>query len=129
MSKAAKSIFGGTDRSAQRKTAEQNNMSRAFIQKQMGEAQQSLGQGFGGAYNILAGSIPQQAQAFQQGNVAAQNYLTGGMPAFQNAVMGGPMNYGKTYAPQAFQMQLPQMPNQQLPAGFNPLGGMPSGGQ
>ena len=123
MSKAAKAIFGGSDRTAQRKTEAQNNLSREFIQKQMGQGQQALSQGFGGAYNLLSGAIPQQAQAFQQGNMAAQNYLIGGMPAFQNAIMGGPMNYGKTYSPQPFQMQIPQMNTQQFAPQFNPLAG------
>jgi hypothetical protein len=89
----------------------------------MGEGQQALSQGFGGAYNLLSGAIPQQAQAFQQGNMAAQNYLIGGMPAFQNAIMGGPMNYGQSYQPQPFQMQIPQMNTQQFAPQFNPLAG------
>jgi hypothetical protein len=75
-------------------------------------------------------------QMMQQGNLAAQNYLMGGMPSFQASLMGGPMNYGRQFNPQPFQMQMPQMPQAQFPfqgqpqqpqpqqMPFNPLGGM-----
>ena len=31
---------------------------------------------------------------FQQGNLAAQNYLLGGMPMYEAALRGRPINYG-----------------------------------
>lgn len=164
MSKIGKQLFGGVDRSAQRGQMAQNEQSRDFIQQQLGNAQQGiaqgqdflnqgqnqLGQGFGGAYNLLAGAMAPQLQAMQQGNVAAQQYLLGGMPAFQNSIMGMPMSAPsqQVFAPQydlsAFQQpfsqqfgqgmpqqqQAPQMsqqaPQQSMPQpAFNPLAGMP----
>lgn len=126
MSKAVKSIFGGTDRSAQRATQAQNEQSRQFIQQQMGQAQnyltgampgiqESARQGFGGAFDITQQAMPAQINAMQQGNIAAQNYLIGGMPAFQNALMGMPVNYGQ-FQPTQMQFQIPRAQFPQLPA-------------
>jgi len=148
MSKAVKSVFGGTDRSAQRATQAQNRLSQEFIKMQEGQAQQYLGnampgmqeaaaQGFQGAANVLGGAVPQQINALQQGTNAAQQYLLGGMPAFRDALMGTPVNYGQfqpmqniQFDPSVFQQQVyrppqGQQPMQQNPMmGFNPLGGM-----
>jgi hypothetical protein len=114
-------LFSKTDRSSQELNLRQNDQSRQFIQQQMNQGRQDLNQGFGGAYNMLSGSIPQQMQTFQQGNVAAQNYLLGGMPAFQASIMGGPMNYGQQFRPQPFIGQMPQMPNVPFPTQNQPV--------
>jgi hypothetical protein len=148
MSKAVKSIFGGTDRSAQRATQAQNEQSRGFIQQQEGRAQnfltQGLGdasrmsaQGFGGAMDIIGQAAPEQINAMQQGNVAAQQYLLGGMPAFQNALMGMPVNYSQfqptqiQFNPSVFSQRLPQglqgqqpQPQQMTPEMMNLLSGI-----
>ena len=142
-------IFGGTDDSQQRFQQRDNQVSRDFIEQQMGLAQGDISQGqdtlrggYGAAYDLMGKSIPQQIDAFQQGNVAAQGYLLGGMQPFQNAVMGGPMIMGQQPQMQPFQMQAPpvfaqqpmfqqpqQMPQQQMPAQImrqpqpNPLAG------
>jgi hypothetical protein len=139
MSNAVKSIFGGTDRSAQRKTEAQNQLSQDFIRSQTGQAQNFLagalpemqratGQGFQGAADVIGQFAPQQIQAQQQGNMAAQAYLLGGLPAFQQAILGQGVNFGQfarntpmtqiQYDPSMFQRQVYQ-PN------MNPLGGMP----
>lgn len=130
MSKIGKTLFGGTDRSAQRGTQAQNEMSRGFIQEQMGQGRQDLQQGFGGAYNLLSGAMAPQLQAMQQGNVAAQQYLLGGMPAFQNAVMGmpAPMSQQQVFAPE-YNTQMPSfeqmMPQQQPQQPQQPMQQMP----
>jgi hypothetical protein len=137
MSNAVKSIFGGTDRSAQRKTEAQNQLSQDFIRSQTGQAQNFLagalpemqratGQGFQGAADVIGQFAPQQIQAQQQGNMAAQAYLLGGLPAFQQAILGQGVNFGQfarntpmtqiQYDPSMFQRQTYQP---------NPLGGMP----
>jgi hypothetical protein len=112
MSKIGKTLFGGTDRSAQRATQAQNQLSQQFIKAQEGRAQDYLSgamprmqdatyQGFQGAADVVGSLAPQQINALQQGNVAAQQQLIQGLPAFQRALMGQPLNYN----PQAFQAQ------------------------
>jgi len=129
MSKIGKTLFGGTDRSAQRATQAQNQLSQQFIQAQEGRAQDFLAgampgmqnavyQGFQGAADVVGSMAPQQINALQQGNVAAQQYLMQGLPAFQRALMGQPLNYN----PQAFQAQVnPALFQRQV---FNPMAQM-----
>lgn len=57
------------------------------------QAQQNILAGLGSAVDLLQSSYPAQAQAFQQGNVAAQNLLAGSLPQFRNAILGGPVDY------------------------------------
>jgi hypothetical protein len=59
---------------------------------------------------------------FQQGNMAAQNYLSGGAPQYQNAILGMPVDYGKMQPtkftlPDAskYQMQLPSFGQLPIP--------------
>lgn len=130
MSKIGKTLFGGTDRSAQRATQAQNQLSQQFIQAQEGRAQDFLSgalpqmqnatfQGFQGAADVVGSMAPQQISAMQQGNVAAQQYLMGGLPAFQRALMGQPLNYN----PQTFQAQVnPALFQRQV---FNPMAQQP----
>jgi len=142
MSKAVKSVFGGTDRSGQRKTEAQNRLSQEYIKSQESKAQgylsnampgmqEATAQGFQGAANVLGGAVPQQIGALQQGSQAAQQYLLGGMPAFQSALMGTPINYGQFQSapqfqldPSTFQQQVYNPNQQNFMQGFNPLGGM-----
>jgi flagellar biosynthesis/type III secretory pathway protein FliH len=129
MSKIGKTLFGGTDRSAQRATQAQNQLSQQFIKAQEGRAQDYLSgamprmqdatyQGFQGAADVVGSLAPQQINALQQGNVAAQQQLIQGLPAFQRALMGQPLNYN----PQAFQAQVnPALFQRQV---FNPMAQM-----
>jgi flagellar biosynthesis/type III secretory pathway protein FliH len=129
MSKIGKTLFGGTDRSAQRATQAQNELSQQFIKAQEGRAQDYLSgamprmqdatyQGFQGAADVVGSLAPQQINALQQGNVAAQQQLIQGLPAFQRALMGQPLNYN----PQAFQAQVnPALFQRQV---FNPMAQM-----
>ncbi len=93
-------IFGGTDTSAQEQQAAANAASRRAIgagtqqarQDVLGlfpQAQQARNLGFQGALDVLSGSLPAQLQAFQQGNVGAQQNLLAGLPQFQQAILGG----------------------------------------
>ena len=76
-------------------------------------AQQNMQQGYQGALDVFKNTLPQQANTFQAGNVAAQNQLLAGMPQFQNAILGAPVDYSQF---QATQLQQPNFDfaNQQL---------------
>jgi hypothetical protein len=76
-------------------------------------AQQNAQQGYQGALDVFNQTLPQQSGVFQAGNVAAQNQLLAGMPQFQNAILGAPVDYSQF---QATQLQQPDMnfANQQL---------------
>lgn len=105
MGSFVKSIFGGTDSSAQKAQIEANAADRALFEKlanQSASAAQSL---FGAAdqnrnttlqqaLSLIGGTIPQRLGAQQQGNVGAQNQLIGGLPMIQAALMGQPINMG-----------------------------------
>ena len=67
-------------------------------------SQQNMQQGYQGALDVFKQTLPQQANQFQSGNVAAQNQLLAGMPQFQNAILGGPVDYSQF---QATQLQQP----------------------
>lgn len=90
-------------------------------------------QGFQGALDIFAQSIPGQIEAFQGGNLNAQNTLLAGLDPQIAAILGGNVNLSglqaqQTQAPQfsAFQQELPEF--QRItdvvgrPRGFAPLG-------
>ena len=141
-------LFGGTDDSAQKATIRQNDMSREYIQQQYGQARndissaynpmsQALSGGFGSAMDAYNQAAPRQLDAMSQGNFGAQQQIMAGLPAFQAALMGQPVDMGSVFQPQRiaydpamFQRQLPQTP-QYSPQGasqpqreqFNPLGG------
>lgn len=98
-----KSIFGGTDRSAQTQQVAQNRDNRALFQNLgtqsqdqatalYGAADQNRGITLNQILGLLGGTIPQQLSARQQGNVGAQNQLIGGLPMIQDAIMGRPVN-------------------------------------
>lgn len=83
-------------------------------------AEQRAQQGFQGALDVFGQALPAQAQVFQQGNVAAQQQLLSGLPQFQNAILGGNVDFSQLQPTQLqqpdlsfFQQQLPQ----QLPQG------------
>lgn len=100
-----KSIFGGTDRSAQTQQVAQNRDSRALFQNLGTQAQDQATALYGASdqnrnitlnqiLGLLGGSIPQQLSARQQGNVGAQQQLLAGLPMVQAAIMGQPVNMG-----------------------------------
>lgn len=78
-------------------------------------AQQNTQQGFQGALDIFGSTIPQQFQAFQGGNVGAQNALLAGLGQQQAAILGQQLNPSALQAqtldlpdPSTFQQQLPE---------------------
>ena len=77
-------------------------------------AEANAQKGYQGALDVFGQFMPQQAQTFQQGNVAAQNQILAGMPQAHNALMGGAVDYSQfqptqlNYDPSMFQQQLPE---------------------
>lgn len=103
MSKVVKTLFGGTDTSAQDAQVKANAAAQQFIAQQaqaargdvlrlFPQAQQNLAQGTQAALDVLGQTVPQQFSTFQQGNVGAQQALLAGLPQIQNAILGQPVN-------------------------------------
>lgn len=86
--KAAKAIEKNLEKS-QAFTREGVAQARGEIQELFPQAQQDLQQGFQGALDVFAQTIPQQTAAFTGGNVAAQQALLAGLPQQQAAILGG----------------------------------------
>jgi len=122
---AVKSIFGGTDDSAQKAQSRANKQSAKLIAEKAEEArtdvlslfpafEQNIQAGAQGALDILGQAIPQQLGAFQAGNVGAQQALLTGLPQIQNAILGQPVDLSGLQAQQLpvdlsfAQQQLPQ---------------------
>lgn len=98
-------------------------------------AQQNANLGFQRALDVFGQSLPAQTQAFQQGNVGAQQQLINALPQYQNALFGAPVDYSQFQPTQIqspdlsfFQQQLPQftdseaaLKRQQQNTGVNPL--------
>lgn len=104
-------LFGDQGKGASRAQSAENRASRAFIaegterargdvQPLFAAAQQARQAGSGSALDVLGGALPAQLQAFQGGNVGAQQALLGGQPNFQNAILGLPQQQQQ----QAFQV-------------------------
>ena len=101
-------LFGGTDTSAQELQRQANleaqraidvgtKQARADVLGLFPEASQARNLGFQAALDVLGQSIPAQLQAFQQGNVGAQQNILAGLPQFRSAILGG------QFDPTAFQ--------------------------
>lgn len=101
-------LFGGADTSAQDLQRQQNleaqraidvstKQARADVLGLFPEASQARNLSFQAALDVLGQSIPQQLQAFQQGNVGAQRNILAGLPQFRSAILGG------QFDPSAFQ--------------------------
>lgn len=113
-SKAAAATTEGAATAAA-ETRRATEQARTDLFKLFPAAQGNAEAGFQSALNIFSQSIPAQTQAFQQGNVAAQQQILAGLPQFQNAILGGQVDFGQL---QPFQLQLSdfsqQQPAQQL---------------
>jgi len=112
-SKAAKAQGKASDASLAY-TKQAADEARADINRLFPQAQQAGQQGFQGAMDVFNQSINPQMQAFQGGNVAAQNQILAGLPQMQNAILGNPIDYSQLQAYEAPQQDLSFM-NQQLP--------------
>ena len=77
--------------------------------------------GLQSAMDVFGQSAPQQINAFQGGNIAAQQSLLAGMPQYQNAIMGNEINMQGLRPFQAgvdmstFQQQLPDFEYRESP--------------
>ncbi|MCP4323351.1 MAG: hypothetical protein GY787_16185 [Alteromonadales bacterium] len=83
-------------------------------------AQQNAQQGFQGALDVFGQSLPAQTGLFQGGNVAAQQQILAGLPQFQNAILGGQVDFSQM---QPTQLQMPDLSflQQQLPQTVDPF--------
>lgn len=109
---------------------------RSDVNRLFGLAQEQQAAGFGGAQALFGQSLPQQADIFQAGNVAAQQQLISGLPQFQSAILGGPIDFSAFQPTQLqgpdfsiFESQAPIAPPEQVfigPGGtILPVGGIP----
>jgi hypothetical protein len=112
-SKRAVSAQADANDKAAQQLAASTAAARQDLFKLYPAAQQNMQQGYQGALDVFKNTLPQQASTFQAGNVAAQNQLLAGMPQYQNAILGAPVDYSKF---QATQLQQPDFSfaNQQL---------------
>ena len=112
------------DKSAQNAQMAANARAQQFIEEQSAKAeranlrlfdagQENLLTGNQAALDIYNQTIPEQFNAFQQGNVGAQQQLVAGLPQMQNALMGLPVDYS-VLQPQQIQTNMGFIP-QQLP--------------
>lgn len=96
-------LFGGEDTSGQDLTIQQRQQALPLVQGAtqqgrqdlLGLAPQQIAAQTGGvqsALDLLAGTIPQQFNTFQQGNVGAQSALLSGLGQQQAAILGLPIN-------------------------------------
>jgi hypothetical protein len=116
MSGLVKTLFGGTDKSAQKAQTASNVESREYTREVTDQARGDISRilpqaaamgdrGFTAALDLAQQSAPAQIQAFQSGNQGAQQALLSGLSGFNAGILGQPM------AP--LQMQQAQMPDMQ----------------
>jgi hypothetical protein len=110
--KATKAQVKAGDKASQQLAAS-TSQAKSDLFKLFPAAQQNAQRGYQGALDVFNQALPQQAGVFQAGNVAAQNQLLAGMPQYQNAILGAPVDYSQF---QATQLQQPSFDfaNQQL---------------
>lgn len=99
---------------------EGTQQARNDIQGIFPSAQQALQGGFQGAADIFSQAAPQQADVFQAGNVAAQQQIAQGLPQFQNAILGQPVDFSQF---QPVQLEQPDFSflNTQMPQPMSPF--------
>ena len=56
------------------------------------KGQENMNMGFQSALDLYGQALPEMFNVFQQGNVGAQEQLLAGMPQYQNAVLGLPVD-------------------------------------
>jgi len=108
-------------------TEKATKQARGDLFKLFPSAEANAQQGYQSALDVFGQFMPQQAQTFQQGNVAAQNQILAGMPQAHNALMGGAVDYSQfqptqlNYDANIFQQQLPDYQTSQQ--ALNPIYG------
>jgi len=126
-------VFGGTDNSAQKEQIKANAASKAYTEAM---AKQSAAQanylysqgdyarntGINAAMGLMGNNMPTQMGMYQNGNVAAQQQLLAGLPQYQNAILGMPVNnnalqpyVGAMPSPESYRTQLPSFGMQAPP--------------
>jgi hypothetical protein len=125
-SKKAANASRDASNTASAETRRAADEARADIFKLFPASQDALATGYQGAANIFGQTAPQQADIFQQGNVAAQQQIAAGMPQFQNAILGGQVDYNQFQPTQLQQPDFSFMQGQQFesPDPFDPNYGM-----
>jgi hypothetical protein len=124
-------FLGGAERDAARAQQEALERGQLFtregiaqaredVNKLFPAAQQNAQAGFQGALDIFGQSAPAQIDAFQGGNVAAQQQLLAGMPQFQNAILGNQVDFSQLQPFQAPTQDLGFL-QQQLPDFIDPF--------
>lgn len=114
---------------------QQREQSLAFIREQMGQAQnnlmtyfpqaqQSRQQGYNAAMGLMGSTFQPMLDAYQGGNMMAQQALLSGLPQQNNAILGGPLNYNFAQ-PQRIQIDPRALAGLTNPAPLNfaPMGG------
>lgn len=71
---------------------EGQEQARGDVMSLFPQARESLSGGFQSALDVFGQALPQQAQVFQGGNVAAQQTLIDAFPQIQNALLGNQVN-------------------------------------
>ena len=97
-------LAGGGGGKWQTKRIEADNAKRRdFIEQMLAQGRQDLtsgydtargirNEGYQGALDVLGQTIPEMFGAFSQGNLGAQQTVLAGLPQFQNAIMGLPID-------------------------------------
>lgn len=123
--KAAKAQQQGIERGID-ETRRATEEARQAVNPLFSQARQEANQGFQGALDVFAQSLPAQMQTFQQGNVGAQEQLLAGLPQFQNAILGNQVDFSQLQPTQVqtpdlgfFQQTLPEVQQQQQNAAMN----------
>ena len=123
-------LFGGSDDSAQiaqlNTNAANTQLIRQLAERARSDVMEIFPQsqdiqriGTQGALDVFGQTIPEQLQAFQGGNVAAQDTQRAALPQIQNALMGNPVDFNalQTFQPSlntAFaQQNVPNFPDSQ----------------
>lgn len=107
MGDLVKTIFGGTDDSAQKAQTRANARSQEFIEQQTGLARGEAKQLFDRSQRQSAEGIQQAIGAVRAGNVEAQDRLRFGAQQAQSAILGLPVATGPQTSfviPQNFQL-------------------------
>ena len=118
-------FFGGAEKDAARAQQQSAREAQQIVKEQTGAArrdvlnffprsEENLLAGFQGALDVFGQALPAQTQAFQQGNIGAQQQLLAGLPQIQNALFGAPVDFSGLQPTQITpdigfaQQQLPQ---------------------
>jgi len=96
-------FLGGSNKDAMKEQMKANERTQAFIREQAALARGDAGNlypagdyarntGINSAMSLMGNAMPTQMGLYQDGNVAAQMQLLAGMPQYQNAILGMPVN-------------------------------------